>query len=539
MEHGAVVDRRREVRRVAAAGGEVERRAGQIRPSSSKPIDVAGLEIVALAGQDHVVVAVEAELGGAAGPARRRARRRRRIGRGWLSLPPKPPPMRRTSTDDGVVAQAEHLGDVVLHLGRVLGRGVDVEVAVLAGDGHGDLAFEIEVVLSADGELAAQPVRRGGDGAAATSPSRMVWAGSMTVPAARASAMVEDAGQVFVGDLRQAAARRLRRGFRRRRRTATGRRTGPGRRRRADHRRATGLTSLVAGNVLRADDSDDAGRGADGGQVQRDDAGVGAFADAETDMEQVARLGDVVDVAARGRRRGVSALSWRTAVWTMRVRSAMHRLRVQHADGLAPRLGEQAAQQVLRHGQAIGGRGAHVVERLEVAAPARRRPPRWWLRSTAGRSAPLRRLVARFGVPPCRRRRGGRCRRRRPRWSGKAPQTAEMSWSKRLESLVRAEERAGSSVGTIDRVTISPGRGPACRRRGRNPRAACRAVAAPVRSTSVAPSAIRAGGMSPIGEPLAMLPTIVPLLRTCAAPRRRISSPSDGCRSASVASASL
>ena len=39
----------------------------------------------------------------------------------------------------------------------------------------------------------------------------------------------------------------------------------------------------------------------------------------------------------------------------------------------------------------------------------------------------------------------------------------------------------------------------------------------PLRSVSSAPSAIRAGGMSPIGEPLAILPPIVPALRTWSA----------------------
>ena len=43
------------------------------------------------------------------------------------------------------------------------------------------------------------------------------------------------------------------------------------------------------------------------------------------------------------------------------------------------------------------------------------------------------------------------------------------------------------------------------------------------RSSSSAPSAINAGGMSPIGEPLAMLPPTVPEARTCFEPRRRSS----------------
>ena len=51
---------------------------------------------------------------------------------------------------DGVVGKAEHLGDGVLDLARMLRRGMDQHVARLAGDGVGDLTFEVEMVLAAD-----------------------------------------------------------------------------------------------------------------------------------------------------------------------------------------------------------------------------------------------------------------------------------------------------------------------------------------------------------------------------------------------------
>jgi hypothetical protein len=46
-----------------------------------------------------------------------------------------------------------------------------------------------------------------------------------------------------------------------------------------------------------------------------------------------------------------------------------------------------------------------------------------------------------------------------------------------------------------------------------------------LRNVSVAPSAISGGGVSPIGEPLAMLPPMVPMLRTCSPPMRSTSAP--------------
>ena len=107
-------------------------------------------EVVALAGRDHVVVAVGADLHRAvpsflAATAATAAKRF-----GWVSLPPKPPPMRRTMMVTAFDGHAEDVRDHVLHLARVLGRGVDGDVVVLAGDGEGDHALEVEVVLAAD-----------------------------------------------------------------------------------------------------------------------------------------------------------------------------------------------------------------------------------------------------------------------------------------------------------------------------------------------------------------------------------------------------
>ena len=62
--------------------------------------------------------------------------------------------MRRTSTVTAPSGTFEHVGDEVLHLARMLGRGMDQHVAVLAGDGERHLAFEIEMLLPADAQLA-------------------------------------------------------------------------------------------------------------------------------------------------------------------------------------------------------------------------------------------------------------------------------------------------------------------------------------------------------------------------------------------------
>ena len=137
----------------------------------------------------------------------------------------------------------------------------------------------------------------------------------------------------------------------------------------------------------------------------------------------------------------------------------------------------------------IAGGGAHVGERREVLGqrrPARSTSPR----SRACRSAPPRQCAARL-----RRRRhaaegdprvGDPARRRGEREGRRS--TAEMSWSKRLADLVGAEARGRPrACGTMTPRRTRPAAGPACRRRGRSPRAAARGARLPRRSTSVAP----------------------------------------------------
>jgi hypothetical protein len=49
---------------------------------------------------------------------------------------------------------------MVLHFGRMLGRGIDQHLAALAGKRKGDLAFEVEMLLAAAAQPAFEPLRR-------------------------------------------------------------------------------------------------------------------------------------------------------------------------------------------------------------------------------------------------------------------------------------------------------------------------------------------------------------------------------------------
>ena len=247
-----------------------------------------------LAGHDHVVVAVDADLGGTAGANGDQGGGSGEQGRLAL-LAAEASTHAADFHRDGVIAHAQHLGDIVLHLGGMLGRGPDMDVAVLARRGERDLAFEIEMVLAADDQPPFQDMRRGGDGPGGVAQTHNLGGFDDATRGAGVRDGHQD-GQVFVGDLRQ-----LRRG----QRLIPGL-GGDGEQRLADVLdQAVSEERIVAGHgadvvgpgdVPGGDHIDDAGRGSDGGQVERDDAGVRPLAHAQDHMQQLARLGDVVDI---------------------------------------------------------------------------------------------------------------------------------------------------------------------------------------------------------------------------------------------------
>ena len=97
VEHRAVDDAGRQVGRAAAARVEHDVVGGDaaVVVVADRPV---GAEIVALAGEDEIVVAVEPELARARRSARAASAASAAQAQAWLSLPPKPPPIRRVST---------------------------------------------------------------------------------------------------------------------------------------------------------------------------------------------------------------------------------------------------------------------------------------------------------------------------------------------------------------------------------------------------------------------------------------------------------
>ena len=104
-----------------------------------------------LAGQHHVVVAIEPELA-------RRGRSRRAASAAIAAQSTPGSPCRRTTAHAADLARdaarpgAQHAGADMLHLGGVLRGGMHVNGAVFARNRERNLAFQIEMLLTTDAE---------------------------------------------------------------------------------------------------------------------------------------------------------------------------------------------------------------------------------------------------------------------------------------------------------------------------------------------------------------------------------------------------
>ena len=295
MEERAVGDRAGEVGGEAAAGGEgaVD---GEDAPRLVEADLVVVQEVVALAGRDHVVVAVGAELhravpflgcdGGDRGEE---------VRLGFLAAEASA----HAADDDGhgVRGNAEDVGDHVLHLGGVLGGGIDRDVVVLARDGEGDHALEVEMVLAADAHPALQPVRRRGQRRGDVAALELQGLGDERIVRVDRGCDVGHVRQVAVfdlGELRRAPGSVA--GLRDHREQGLAVELD----RALDEDRVVVLAHradvVVPGDVGTGQHTDHAGGGPDGVEVHRQDLGVRPVGEAEVGVQRSCRLGDVVAV---------------------------------------------------------------------------------------------------------------------------------------------------------------------------------------------------------------------------------------------------
>ena len=150
-------DPRREIEAPAGIGRE----HGVERPHSALVVEahrIAIVETVPLAGRHHVDLARQPELHRPAGMVRRD-----RCGGcdpgGVALLAAEAAAQAAHHRRHAVKVAPEQPRADMLHLGRMLGRGMDRDVAVLTRQRKGDLAFEIEMLLPADAEFGFEPMR--------------------------------------------------------------------------------------------------------------------------------------------------------------------------------------------------------------------------------------------------------------------------------------------------------------------------------------------------------------------------------------------
>jgi hypothetical protein len=179
----------------------------------------------------------------------------------------------------------------------------------------------------------------------------------------------------------------------------------------------------------------------------------------EGEVEQPRRLGRIVDIASRGPRHGL-ALSCGSEAWTSPAgrRSASAIGQLQHADRLARGLLDpQPAQQIGGDGDAIGRRSAQIVERRIIAR--QRLGRRLDVASFQGWPvSAVSACGARAGMPAMPPNAIRACVTMPSATSiEKAPHTAEISLSKRFDSLTMRISVAGAGRGNVTLSTNSPG----------------------------------------------------------------------------------
>ena len=212
-----------------------------------------------------------------------------------VSLPPKPPPIRRHSTTTSWAAIEQRTRDHLLDFAGMLGRAVDAHAAVLLRHGQRHLALEVEMVLPAARASPGEAVRRARERGRRVAPHDMR---GRQHPGLRGDGLVdgEDRRQRF--EVEAGQLRRLARGIH-----------GGGRDR--EHRLAgeqhdaIGQDRIVVlnradvvdpRNIGGRDHRDDVRRGPHGIEVERPDAAVRNGTLAHGGVQRAARLRNVVGV---------------------------------------------------------------------------------------------------------------------------------------------------------------------------------------------------------------------------------------------------
>jgi hypothetical protein len=161
MEHGSVVHAEGQIGGTAAAA--VQRHVHGAENALGIEADaVVDAKIMALAGHDHVVVAVETDLGRPTGLRCGKGCERGPLCRlGFLAA--KAAAHAPALAGDVGVGAFQHSRHAMLDLGRVLGGTIDGHGAAFMRNGERDLALEVEVLLAADRQATVEAVAGAGE----------------------------------------------------------------------------------------------------------------------------------------------------------------------------------------------------------------------------------------------------------------------------------------------------------------------------------------------------------------------------------------
>ena len=173
MAHGAGENRRTQIGDIACPQGD--RDVDTLDPASGiESCCVAEETVMAFACDDHVGIPSEPELCRPSSPCGHERGDRsddRSLALLAAEAAAHPPHLDR----DGRNREAENRRDGVLDFRWMLGGTEDFKVTVVAGHCKGNVAFEIEVILAAATNLAADPVARFGNGSVGISALHGLW----------------------------------------------------------------------------------------------------------------------------------------------------------------------------------------------------------------------------------------------------------------------------------------------------------------------------------------------------------------------------
>jgi hypothetical protein len=156
--HGAIDHAQAEVGGASATRGKIEV-DGADAPIGFISDRVLNQKIVPFTRHRHVGVAIEPELAGPAGRARRQSRNHGPLRR-LRFLSAKAAAHTAHTAGDERIRQAENTSDDVLHFARMLGGRIDQDRTILARHGKRNLAFQIKVFLATDMEHSSTAQRR-------------------------------------------------------------------------------------------------------------------------------------------------------------------------------------------------------------------------------------------------------------------------------------------------------------------------------------------------------------------------------------------